>query len=68
MRDLSGRRQRDVNNERRLKDYISGQVRTFILNKKHVSFSIGIAWVFDIFYMLEVNKKIVNKKIIRKKL
>jgi len=25
MRDLSGRRQRDVNNERRLKDYISGQ-------------------------------------------
>jgi len=25
MRDLSGRRQRDVNNERRLKDYIAGQ-------------------------------------------
>ena len=26
MRDLSGRRQRDINNERRLKDYIAGQV------------------------------------------
>ena len=24
MRDLSGRRQRDVNNERRLKEYIAG--------------------------------------------
>ena len=30
MRDLSGRRQRDINNERRLKDYIAGAVNQSI--------------------------------------
>ena len=45
MRDLSGRRQRDVNNERRLKEYIAGQVvgnlDWILMNKIKLSTALG---------------------------
>ena len=30
MRDLSGRRQRDINNEKRLQDYVAKQVTVYL--------------------------------------